>query len=320
MATASSAASRPYAERVSPRLIAASVAATLALAACGAPLDDAASPHPDDARCGPLSVPAEQVSVGLFSYWNWITEAGPDEVLGAIADAGITHVEPFGAPRDAFSSYGDLDAAEYRALLDAHGLAAPSAHGSVDEARFDRELATATTLGQEYVGSGGWPLPGLGSYEEVLATADALNRLGAASVAAGTGPVFGHNHSEEFTSVFADPETGTEASAWEILADHTDPDLVTFELDVYWAVSAGVDVPDLLERYGDRVALLHVKDGVAPYGEDDITGLGEGDIDFAPILAAAQGHVAYYVMEYDFAPSDATFARDGFAFLTCFEG
>ncbi len=65
-------------------------------------------------------------------------------------------------------------------------------------ATFDATLDYVGTLGQEYVGSGGWPAPGIGTYENTLATAEAMNRLGERAVDAGFTKFFGHNHDGEF--------------------------------------------------------------------------------------------------------------------------
>ncbi|WP_435735763.1 hypothetical protein V5D56_13145 [Cellulosimicrobium sp. PMB13] len=44
--------------------------------------------------------------------------------------------------------------------------------------------------------------------------------------------------------------------------------------------------------------------------------VGEGEIEWEPILRAAQGKVKYYTVEYDFAPDGREFAADSFEYLT----
>ncbi|WP_084105381.1 sugar phosphate isomerase/epimerase [Demequina sp. NBRC 110056] len=263
-------------------------------------------------QCAGRSVPASKISFQLYSYFGWQREIGIDALLDELQEIGIKNVEPFGA------SYEGYSHAEFRDVLKEHGMKAPSSHGSTNEASFATTLANAKDLGQKYVGSGGFASPGIGSYENVLATAETMNRLGEQSVKNGTGKLFGHNHASEFTTQYEDPATGEMKSAWQILVENTDPRYVAFQLDVFWAVSGGVDPVQLLNAYGDRIELLHIKDGVAPYGFGDITDVGEGDIDWAPILDAAQGKVKLYVLERDGAPATAEFARDSFEFLTCY--
>src|SRR5699024_10326082 len=87
-------------------------------------------------------------------------------------------------------------------------------------------------------GSGGFPAPGIDSYEDTLATAEAMNRLGESAVDAGFEKFFGHNHDQEFTTTYE--HDGQVMSAWEILVAETDPQYVTFEVDVAWRRMLGL--------------------------------------------------------------------------------
>jgi sugar phosphate isomerase/epimerase len=304
------------------RTVAASAAAAvaaggllLAVPAVAAPSSDNAS---SAAECAGRGVPASKISIQLFSYAGWQRQIGTEAVLAELAEIGYKNVEPFGA------TYEGRTAQEFRALLQEYGLKAPTSHGSTNEATFASTLDYAKEIGQKYVGSGGFAAPGIArdgssTYADVIAVAETMNRLGEQSVKSGTGKLFGHNHQWEFTTVVTDPATGEQKTAWEVIAENTDPRWVTFQLDVFWAADAGVDVVDLLERYGDRIELLHIKDGDLNGDLRGIPGdVGEGDIDWAPILQAAQGKVKYYVVERDGAPADREFAEDSFNFLTCF--
>ena len=86
-------------------------------------------------------------------------------------------------------------------------------------------------------------------------------------------------------------------SALEHLAGRLPPEVV-LELDTYWAAVGGEDVPGLLGRLGDRVRLLHLKDG--PISED--TGaqlpLGSGAMPVAAVLGAATA-AELAVLEFD---------------------
>jgi len=46
----------------------------------------------------------------------------------------------------------------------------------------------------------------------------------------------------------------------QLFLDNTDPELVMFELDCYWAVMGGQDPVQWLKNYPNRFKLLHVKD------------------------------------------------------------
>ncbi len=292
---------------------AAASAAGLALligTAVGAAAAPGETGRPDDAG---RTVPASKISIQMFSLIPWVQQDGLESVLAELSDMGYRYVEPFSGN---FSGY---TAEEFAALLKKHGLKASASHNSTNEATWSQTLDYAKTIGQHYVGSGGFASPGIGSYENTLATAETLNRLGEAASKRGLHKIFGHNHQQEFTTKYVVPETGELKSAWEIIADNTDPRYVTFELDVLWAADAGVDVVQLLEEYGDRIELLHVKDGFLN-GDARATfaDVGEGEIDWEPILEAAHGKVRFYTVEYDLAPDGREFAADSFEFLSTF--
>ena len=100
-----------------------------------------------------------------------------------------------------------------------------------------------------------------------------------------------HNHDWELATRFDG------RSALEVFTDLADPS-VLLEVDTYWAATGGADVPALLERLGDRVVALHLKDG--PLNGDTATQLplGSGDLPAAEIVAAAAG-VPFAVLEFD---------------------
>jgi sugar phosphate isomerase/epimerase len=105
---------------------------------------------------------------------------------------------------------------------------------------------------------------------------------------------------------------------------NTDRKNVVFQLDIYWATNGGgLDNPvNVLERYGKRIQLFHVKDMAAGPFPGPIEIVGEGIIDFPTIFAASKGPVRYYVVEHDPRFGDPTFdpfeaAEKGFAYLDC---
>jgi sugar phosphate isomerase/epimerase len=230
------------------------------------------------------------------------------------SEVGHRNIEPF--------SFHGLTVQEFDALAEKYALKVPSRHMSTNEATWDANLADAKLLGQRMTGSGGFASPGIGSYENTLATAATLNRLGERSVKNGTGPIFGHNHAGEFTTKYVDVEgDGTLKSAWQILVENTDPRYVTFQLDVGWATIAGEDAVALVEEFGDRIELLHVKDAIVTSPTQwQQTTIGQGDVDWASLFAAAQGDVKLYVIEMD-PPSNTwdpfAFAADSFQYVDC---
>lgn len=109
-----------------------------------------------------------------------------------------------------------------------------------------------------------------------------------------------HNHGYEFA---AHDEGGT---LYDLIIQRTDPEIVSFELDILWAQFPGQDPAELLERYPDRFRLMHLKDlrqGVTgdlsghTAQENDVA-LGEGQLDLPGILRAArETRIEHYYIE-----------------------
>ena len=123
----------------------------------------------------------------------------------------------------------------------------------------------------------------------MTALADRSNEL--SELAAQRGLEFGyHNDSWELANRIGGRD------ALDAFVDRLTPSVV-LEIDVYWAAVGGADAPALLRAYGDRVRLLHMKDGTL---DGDITKqqpLGRGEVDVRGVLAAAPQ--AIRVVEFD---------------------
>lgn len=80
----------------------------------------------------------------------------------------------------------------------------------------------------------------------------ALNEVGA--MAAKEGIKFGyHNHSQEFKKV-------EDNVMFDYMIEHTDPENVFYEMDVYWAIMGQASPVDYFNKYPGRFKLLHIKD------------------------------------------------------------
>jgi hypothetical protein len=120
-----------------------------------------------------------------------------------------------------------------------------------------------------------------------------------------------HNHNWEFEQTFGG------RTAFDILLANTDRRNVVFQLDLYWTTRGGADPVEVIERYGKRIQLFHVKDMRGSDRRIEI--VGRGIIDFPEIFAAAR-NIRYYVVEHDPRFGDPTFnpfeaARVGFDYL-----
>jgi sugar phosphate isomerase/epimerase len=108
-----------------------------------------------------------------------------------------------------------------------------------------------------------------------------------------------HCHGFEFVP-FGD------GTLFDLIVNETKPEFVSFEIDVFWAQQGGADPAKLIEKYGSRFKLMHVKDlrkgaainltGSAP--DEDSVAIGQGQVDWPAVMKAAQkAGVAYYFIE-----------------------
>ena len=286
-------------------LIAAAVAACVSLGATSAA--DAAG----------RGVPDSKISIQLWTFAEYIEFGNniprTEEVFRRLSEMGYRNVEPF--------SLGSLSAEQYRALLDKYDLKASARHVDVgtpeNPADIEQILADNKTLGIKYFGSGSTPIFPLAYHSEAewVAYAEYLNEVGEQARKAGQ-TLMVHNHDIEFEESFGGQ------TVFDILMAHTDPKNVVFQLDLYWAANGGgLENPvEVLERYGKRIQLFHVKDMAEGPFPGPIEIVGRGIIDFPEIFAASQGPVRYYVVEHDPRFGDPTFdpfeaAQAGFDYL-----
>lgn len=103
----------------------------------------------------------------------------------------------------------------------------------------------------------------------------------------GVGIQFGyHNHNFEFKNI------GGIVPYYDIFMKEMDPDLVTMEIDLFWANKAGQNPVEMFKKYPGRFQLFHMKDMHTkqdPFFDvikDDVCSVGAGVIDFKTILAS----------------------------------
>ena len=205
----------------------------------------------------------------------------------------LRRVAEIGYPAVEFAGYGDHTPEQLAALLRETGLRAASAHVALDalEHNLDQQLEYCSATG-----CGHMVLPWLaGEYrtaEAFRALAPKLNDIGRRCAEQGITFAY-HNHDFEF----AVSPSGGEKTLLDVLRESTDPALVGFEVDVYWAAFAGIDPIELLERYTGRVRLIHLKDMGTDRGFAEV---GDGTLDIRGICAAAaREDVSWLIVEND---------------------
>ncbi|MFF3459166.1 sugar phosphate isomerase/epimerase family protein [Streptomyces sp. NPDC002730] len=191
-----------------------------------------------------------------------------------------------------------------------HGNTAAAIRGMLDETRLK---AVLEHVGYDIVSGSGLPqaledihtlgarwivVPSLpGSMHNPAGFREAarqFNKAGFAARESGLGPLLFHNHGLDHQVVEGE-------NLYEILLKETDPDLVAFELDLYWASKGGADPRSLFVQHRRRFPALHVKD-MAPNG--DFADVGSGILDFPSMFDTARsGGVKQWLVEHD-SPAD----------------
>ncbi len=196
------------------------------------------------------------------------------------------------------SAMGPIDKKELRKILDGEGIKCAATHIGFEEMRDDTERVVEEhkILGCEYPAIGGLP----GEYRNAEGFARfARDASEVGAKLAEHGLTFGyHNHSFELEK-FGD-RTGL-----QILMEDSDPKTVTFEIDTYWIQHGGGCPAKWIEKASGRIPLLHLKDmGVGPDGPW-MTEVGEGNLDWPSILAAAKAAgTIWYLVEQDTCQRD----------------
>ncbi len=110
-------------------------------------------------------------------------------------------------------------------------------------------------------------MPTVNTHDDAALICEFFNEAG--KICKDAGLQFGyHNHNWEFRKV-ATPEQMEKAFfpflepgdvIEDLFIEGTDPNLVIFELDVYWTVRGGSDPLEYLQKYPNRIRVLHIKD------------------------------------------------------------
>ncbi|MGK7396475.1 MAG: sugar phosphate isomerase/epimerase family protein [Candidatus Cyclobacteriaceae bacterium M3_2C_046] len=127
--------------------------------------------------------------------------------------------------------------------------------------------------------------------EDCKVSAEMLNTIGETCKNNGM-TLYWHNHDGEFNAM-------EEGLPFDYLMQHTDPDLVKCELDVYWAKKGGADPVEVMKKYPGRYGILHIKD-MNNLQEMDFACPGEGIIDFAAVFEEAyRQDMEHFMVERD---------------------
>ena len=273
---------------------------------------------------GPM--PQKEIGLQLYSVRSEIGNG--DEMatkmpalLDTLASMGYTTVEA--------ANYGDgkfygMTPEEFRSALESRGMRALSSHttkhltdeelasGDFTESLkwWDQAIKDHKAAGMEYIVT---PHMNVNDTTALATYCKYYNEIGRRCREAGLKYGY-HNHSHEYRKI-------DDHVMLDYMIEHTDPENVFFQMDVYWTVMGQASPVDYFNRYPGRFKLLHIKDrtevgqsGMVGYdaifanakkaGVENIIVETEGS-SFGDILGTVQQSIDY-LKEAPFVPASYT--------------
>ena len=199
---------------------------------------------------------------------------GAVATLNLIQKMGITELET-GAAKGTTNE-------EFKKLCNDRGITIPSTGSSFEELEKDPQkiVKNAKELGSKFVMCAWIPHKGNNfTIDDAKKAVEVFNSAG--KILKENGITFCyHPHGFEFRPY----ENGT---LLDYIFQNTNPENVSFEMDVLWVLHGGGNPVKLLEKYGNRWKLMHVKDlkkgivgdfsGGTPAENDVVLGTGQAD-------------------------------------------
>jgi sugar phosphate isomerase/epimerase len=212
------------------------------------------------------------------------TEKDFKGTLRKVAQMGYDGVE--------FAGYGGLGSKELKELLDELGLKACGSHIGIQALtdNIDEIIEYNLVIGNKYIIC---PWSEFSSKTNILDIAAKLKIVGEKCKAKGL--ICGyHNHDHEFKKF--DGELGL-----DILLKSVDAGLLVAEIDTYWVEFAGIDPASYIKKHAGRCELIHIKDMQTIGNTKESTEVGNGTMNFVPIIKEAEKQgAAWLIVEQEY--------------------
>lgn len=244
----------------------------------------------------------QNIKLGLIGIIGTETEADLWGTMKKVADIGYKGIE--GGPMQLLEGNVADNVKRFNEL----GLQVITVGAFLDDIneRLDLMISNAHALKAPHVTV--WQIPS-DNRDELLRTAEIFDKVGKRLTAEGLKLCF-HNHEFEFNNVH------NGVCALDILAEHTDPKSLYFELDVAWATFAGEDPVMILKKMKGRIPSIHIKDLYRLDERDHFTSVGTGMVKVKETVEAAiDTGVEWVVLEQDRLRNLSAFETINFSYL-----
>ena len=255
------------------------------------------------------AAPVNPKTFGIGLQLYTIRDAMAKDVPGSlkkVSDIGFKYLELASYSNGKFYGY---EPAEFKKLVNDLGMEAISSHTQVEALGIT--LDNARKMAEDHAKLGVKYCIQPWVVEEARTTIASFKKMAAdwnkvGGIMKQHGIQFGyHNHNFEFAKVEG------KIPYYDVFMVELDKDLVTMELDLFWATKAGQNPVEMFKKYPGRFQLFHMKDMYtkeAPFyipSTHDFAPVGAGVINFKEILAAKKTAG----LKYMFVEQDST--KDG---------
>ncbi|MEQ9443423.1 MAG: sugar phosphate isomerase/epimerase [Cyclobacteriaceae bacterium] len=293
-------------------------------------LPSCSSPQNQQSNNGAASQPSppkgdiSPIGVQLYSVRD-VIEGDLQGTLQQLANMGYQEVESY--PGQQGGHYFGMEPQAFSSMLQDMGMKLVSGHIATGNRSGDNQQTTtpwqqATLLsgfdafvekaaesGQTYV-TCSWMDESLRQTpDDLKSTAELFNQIGQRCKDVGLQFAY-HNHAFEYEKV-------GDSMIYGFMLENTDPDLVQWELDMYWVVAGGQNPVEYLQKYPNRFPLGHVKD-MDKQDHERNTELGKGSIDYTRILKVAkeQGMKHFLVEQETYTSSSIESVKEDYEYLS----
>jgi sugar phosphate isomerase/epimerase len=281
----------------------------LKVSATGALGAFALSQYAFKAASSPMSPAVDPKTFGIGLQLYTIRDAMAKDVPGSlkmVSDLGYKYLELASYANGKFYGYEPY---EFKKIVSDLGMVILSSHTQVEALGITLDNAKKMAEDHAKIGVSYCIQPWV--VEEARKTLDSYKKMTAdwnkvGEIMKQNGIQFGyHNHNFEFDKVEG------KIPYYDVYMVELDKELVTMELDIFWAIKAGQNPVAMFKKYPGRFQLFHMKDMFtkeAPFykpSTNDFAPVGAGLIDFKEILAANK----FSGMKYMFVEQDST--KDG---------
>jgi len=220
---------------------------------------------------------SEKRALGIITgAFRDLLDTDPENTLNSLAEMGYSYLEYGGVS-------GNTTVKDFESMLRNAGLRSVAGGSTMDKINANRQqyIDECMEAGKEYLVSY-WPwmrdIRSRFSFDDVKQTCEIIVALGDQCHASGIKFAV-HNHDMEFVDFDGQ-------NAWDYFITNTDPEKVTFEMDLFWVTKAGADPVKIINKYPGRFELWHLKD-ITGADNKPVTP-GEGTIDFPTLFSLSE--------------------------------